>query len=172
VSARDTLVSFFRGQTAGAIGTLAMTAWQELAGRLRSWGEADAGGPPASDPEARWQQAPAPAKVARLIGERVLHRQVSADLIPLLTNVMHWGYGIGWGGAYGLLPASAEFRSGARRGAAFGAFVWAMSYVELVPLGLYEPPWRYPAQELAFDLSYHLVYGTSTGLALKTLDRA
>lgn len=59
----------------------------------------------------------------------------------------------------------------ARRGAAFGEFVWAMSYVELVPMGLYEPPWRYPPKELAFDLSYHLVYGAGTGLAHRVVSR-
>jgi hypothetical protein len=50
------------------------------------------------------------------------------------------------------------------RGLAFGTVVWAMSYVELVPLGLYEPPWKYPPEELAFDLSYHLAYGAGLGV--------
>src|SRR5947209_158634 len=89
----------FRGLLAGAAGTLAMTGWQDLAQRLRSSGE-NGEGPPPSDPEARWEQAPTPAKVARRIAEPILGRPVSPDLIPLLTNVMHWGYGISWGGAY------------------------------------------------------------------------
>lgn len=40
--------------------------------------------------------------------------------------------------------------------------VWVMAYIELVPVGLDEPPWRYPAEELVIDLSYHLVYGAAT----------
>lgn len=34
-----------------------------------------------------------------------------------------------------------------------GACVWASSYAQLVPMGLYEPPWKYPPQTLALDLS-------------------
>ena len=45
-----------------------------------------------------------------------------------------------------------------------------MSYVELVPMGLYEPPWKYPAKSLAKDLSYHLVYGVALAGAYKLLD--
>jgi hypothetical protein len=44
----------------------------------------------------------------------------------------------------------------------FGLVVWAMSYAQLVPLGIYEPPWRYPITELATDLGYHEAYGIGT----------
>ena len=47
-----------------------------------------------------------------------------------------------------------------------------MSYVQLVPMGLYEPPWRYPPKELALDLSYHLAYGAGLGAAYAVLERA
>jgi hypothetical protein len=51
----------------------------------------------------------------------------------------------------------------------FGTGVWAASYLELVPMGLYEPPWEYPATTLAKDLSYHLVYGVGTAAAYDAL---
>jgi hypothetical protein len=38
-----------------------------------------------------------------------------------------------------------------------------MSYAQLVPMGLYAPPWTYPPRELALDLSYHVVYGIGAG---------
>src|SRR5881398_1069923 len=79
------------------------------------------------------EQAPVPAKVGRVVVERVLSRPVSPDLIPLLTNVMHWSYGIGWGGVYGVLANSVPRASKLGTGPYFGAGVWAMSYVELVP---------------------------------------
>jgi hypothetical protein len=41
------------------------------------------------------------------------------------------------------------------------------SYAQLVPMGRYEPPWRYPAEDLALDLSYHLAYGIGTGVAFE-----
>ncbi len=56
-------------------------------------------------------------------------------------------------------------------GAAFGTGAWAASYAELVPLGIYQPPWRYPAKELALDLSYHLVYGLAVAGAFAVLER-
>ena len=46
-----------------------------------------------------------------------------------------------------------------------------MPYVQLVPMGLYQPPWEYPPADLALDLSYHLVYGAALGTAYAALDR-
>jgi hypothetical protein len=152
-AARQTpLIKIAAGLGAGAIGTLAMTGWQELSARLMSSGDDGGGDDPPKDP---WEEAPVPAQVARKLANAV---RVDPDpkYIPLLTNVMHWSYGTGWGAVYALLP------KGPPSGVAFGAGVWAMSYVQLVPLGLYEPPWKYPPTQLALDLSYHLVYGVGT----------
>jgi hypothetical protein len=112
--------------------------------------------------------APAPARVAKLIGERVFHLEVSAEKIGFLTNAMHWGTGTGWGAAYGLLAATRR-RSTPGDGLAFGTVVWGTSYAQLVPLGIYEPPWKYSPRVLAFDISYHLVYGGATALAFAVL---
>jgi hypothetical protein len=159
-----------RGLAAGAVGTLCMTAWQEFAGKLQaSTQESD----PEPDPRPLdpWEKASAPAQVAKRIGEGVFQEKVSPDLIPLLTNVMHWGYGTGWGAVYGLVAGSARKPQGLRGGAVFGTTVWLMSYVQLVPMGLYQPPWKYPPKGLALDLSYHLVYGVGVAGAYRVLDR-
>jgi hypothetical protein len=47
-----------------------------------------------------------------------------------------------------------------------------MSYLELVPMGIYEPPWRYPIGTVALDASYHLVYGSAVGAAYAALGRS
>jgi len=39
------------------------------------------------------------------------------------------------------------------------------------PLGIYEPPWRYPPKELAIDLSYHLVYGLGVAGTYRLLEQ-
>ncbi len=88
-----------------------------------------------------------------------------ADKIGLLTNVMHWGYGTSWGGVYGAVMGNSARERPLGRGLGFGAWVWVMSYVQLVPLGLYDLPWKYPLSELALDLSYHLAYGAGLGAA-------
>ena len=155
--ASSPLAGLLRGLAAGVGGTAVMTAAQELDSKLQGSGEEQSS--PDEEPRDPWESAPVPAKVAKRIGEGVFHADVSPDLIPLLTNVMHWGYGITWGGVYGLVQESAWARP-IRGGLAFGLTVWSLSYVQLVPMGLYEPPWKYGARELASEIGYHLAYGT------------
>jgi hypothetical protein len=44
-----------------------------------------------------------------------------------------------------------------------------MSYAQLVPMGIYKPPWKYPVRDLGLDLSYHLVYGIAAAVAYDRL---
>jgi uncharacterized membrane protein YagU involved in acid resistance len=154
------------GVCAGVAGTGAMTLWQTISAKLQETEESESETPPA-DP---WEQAPAPAKVAKRVSEGVFDKDVSAELIPTLSNVMHWAYGTSWGAIYSIAVAG---RPGAtvRRGAIFGAAVWGSSYLQLVPMGIYQPPWKYQPQELALDLSYHFVYGLGVALAFELLER-
>jgi len=168
MSRRTPLQAVATGLAAGVVGTGFMTAWQELAAKLTSSPQDDAPEPQKQDP---WEAASAPAKLAKRIGEGVFHKPVSPELIPLLTNAMHWGYGTGWGTIYGLAAGSARSGPGLTAGAAFGTIVWLMSYVQLVPMGLYDPPWKTPPRELALDLSYHLVYGAGVAGAYRILHR-
>jgi hypothetical protein len=153
----DAVRSIGKGVAAGLAGTTVMTAYQLAVAKLR--------GQPLSPPVPhRWADAPPPAQVAKKAADAVGQgRRLTREDVPLLTNVVHWLYGAGWGAAYALL--------GRPPGAAFGAGVWGAAYAELVPLGIYEPPWKYPAKELALDLSYHVVYGVTVGQAFAALDR-
>lgn len=152
-----------RGLVAGLTGTAVMTAWQELSAKLQSSGS-DAGTGAPETPSDPWEQASAPAKVGRmLLG--ALGYDVPPAKINLLTNVMHWGYGTSWGAIYGVVMGHTAHDRPLARGLAFGTWVWVMSYVQMVPLGLYEPPWKYSPRELAMDLSYHLAYGAGVGTA-------
>lgn len=157
-----------RGLLAGAIGTAAMTGWQTLTAKLQS-GDGSEGSSAEGQEEADpWEEASAPAKVAKRVLEGVFGREVGPEKIGSLTEVMHWGYGTGWGAAYGVLAGTAG-RSTLRGGLLFGTGVWASSYAELVPMGLYEPPWKYPPKTVALDLSYHLVYGAGVAAAYRLL---
>jgi hypothetical protein len=173
VTARHTpLGALGRGLVAGAAGTAAMTGAQALGARLRGGAEegdggADGNGGPPRDP---WEHAPAPAKVGRRVIEGVFRRQVPPERIGLLTNVMHWGYGTMWGAVFGLVRGSGLLR-GAAGGAAFGAAVWAGSYAQLVPMGIYDPPWTYPPGVLAEEGAYHLAYGLGVAAGWAALDR-
>jgi hypothetical protein len=163
-----------RGLAAGIAGTGLMTVAQELAARRRAAREAagQSGGEPSGDaqPQDPWEQASTPAKVARRISVGVFEHDVPARRIGVLTHAMHWGYGTGWGAVYGLIAGTFGGRP-LRGGLTFGAAVWGMSYLQLVPMGLYEPPWRYSTQEIAEELGYHLVYGVGVAAAERVLDR-
>ena len=143
-----------------------MTLHQELASRLRDGSSSSEDGED-GDP---WESAPAPAVVAKRLLEGLFQQEVPAERIGLLTSVVHWGYGTLLGGVYGLVQGTLRARP-LLVGPAFGAGVWAASYVQLVPMGLYEPPWAYPVGTLANDLGYHLTYGAGVAAAFEALAR-
>jgi len=143
-----------------------MTAAQTLPSKLQE--QDDEQSQSGDEPQDPWESAPVPALVAKRIGEGVFGTEVSPDLIPLLTNVMHWGYGVTWGGLYGLLKQRVSARP-IRGGVAFGLAVWSFSYVQLVPMGLYEPPWKYSPKELVPEIGYHVAYGAGLGASHRLL---
>lgn len=153
------LGAVLRGAVAGAIGTAAMDAFWYA--RFRKGGGAQAvlewefGGP--SD----WDHVSAPAQVGRRLVEGFTQRPLDARWARLTNNVMHWGYGIGWGAVAGLVGGS-QRRLRPAEGPLLGLTVWGSSYVVLPLAGLYKPIWKYRIGELAPDLGAHLVYGTAT----------
>jgi hypothetical protein len=44
-----------------------------------------------------------------------------------------------------------------------------MSYVQLVPAGLYELPWKYPPKDVAMEVGYHLAYGAGLSVAQRAV---
>jgi hypothetical protein len=157
-----------RGLVAGAVGTAAMDLVQfaryKLGGgeqRLPAW-ELSSG-------LMDWEQAPAPAQVGRRIVEGVFQRQLPPERAALVSNLTHWGYGIAWGGLFGLVEGSLRSR-GLRHGLALGATVWMISYITLPLAGLYRPIWEYDPKVLARDLGDHLVYGIGAAGADRLLN--
>lgn len=163
--------SVTRGVAAGVIGTTGMTALQELAILVRK-ARSNGSAPAKQDDGDPWSHAPAPAQVAKKMLETVFHQEVHADRIKLLTNLTHWGYGTALGVMYGLIGRKlTPGRSPAVKGPLYGTGAWASSYAMLVPMGLYEPPWHYPAKTIAKDLSYHLVYGLGCAAGYRFLSK-
>ncbi|HZQ82601.1 MAG TPA: hypothetical protein VFB25_11560 [Gaiellaceae bacterium] len=155
VNAGGMLKSLARGLVAGFAGTAVMTAYQLAVAKAQ-------GKPLATPVPHRWADAPPPAQVAKKAADLVGQgRRFTREDVPLLTNAMHWLYGVGWGLVYGAAPVN---------GLVFGSAVWAAAYAELVPLGIYKPPWEYEPKELALDWSYHAVYGVAVAAAYAALD--
>ena len=161
-----TLAAIGRGVQASALGTLAMDGL--LYRRYH-----DGGGQSAflawesSDGLDTWDNAPAPALVARRLLQSVTGRDVPPRYARLLNNATHWGFGLAAGAGYGLLLGSRTPR--VWYGLPFGAAVWANGYVVLPLLGAYEPIWKYDLKTLEQDLTAHLVFGTATAAAFPVL---
>jgi hypothetical protein len=162
------LGALLRGAVAGAIGTVAMDSFWYARHRLGggtqdplSW---EFGGP--SD----WEHVSAPAQVGRRLFEGFTQRPLDARWARLTNNVMHWGYGVAWGGIAGIVCGSLP-RVRLARGPLLGSVVWGSSYVVLPLAGLYRPIWKYRIGELAPDLAAHLMYGTTTVACFALLAR-
>jgi hypothetical protein len=157
------LRSLGRGVLAGVAGTAVMTAYQLAVAKAQ-------GKPLVTPVPHRWADAPPPAQVAKKAADAIDQGQrFTRESVPLLTNAVHWLYGISWGAVYAL--AAREDTDAIHGGLLFGSGVWAAAYAELVPLGVYEAPWKSSKEELALDWSYHAVYGLAVAGAYAALDR-
>jgi hypothetical protein len=163
------LGALVRGLVAGTAGTAAMDLL--LFSRYRKGGGESSG----RDWEfsaglSSWDEAPAPALVGKRVTEGLFQIQLDNGYVPLVNNVMHWGFGIANGGLYGIVAGSLP-EPRVAYGLPFGASVWSGGYVVLPAAKLYEPIWKYDVKTLANDLSAHLVYGLATAAAFRLLSR-
>lgn len=161
------LRALISGVLAGAAGTLAMDlVW--YARSRREGGTQTFGAWETADGLTKWDDAPAPGQVGRLVAKHLLGRDLPTTMARPVTNVVHWATGIGWGMQYGLLAARTGHRS-ATSGVAFAPVVWLSGYVLLAPVGIYKPIWQYDTKTLTKDLSAHLAYGAALGAAFRAL---
>lgn len=145
-----------RGLMAGAAGTAAMDLFRYA--QYRSGG--------ASQPllawelsgVRRWDEAPAPAQVGKRVYEALYETELPDEAANRVNNLVHWGYGLAWGAAFGVLGGSAR-RVRLRWGPVLGTVVWLLDYVTLPPTGLYQPIWEYDRSTLAKDWAVHVAYG-------------
>src|SRR4051794_26020518 len=138
-----------KGLVAGAFGTAMMTASSTLEARLRQRAGSTA-------------PADAAAKVLGMVPKDDASKN-------RFSNLVHWGYGTGWGAVRGLL-AAAGLRGRAGGAAHFGA-IWGNELVMLPRLEVAPPVTEWGAAEVAIDAWHHLVYATATDLAYRFLDR-
>jgi hypothetical protein len=158
-----------RGVTASGLGTLAMDTWLYREYR-RDSGTAAFPAWESSEGIASWEDAPAPARVAKRLLDDVLGHEVPARYARALNNATHWAFGLAAGAGYGLLLGSRR-RGEVWYGLPFGATMWASGYVVLPLLGVYQPIWKYDLETLGKDLSAHLVFGTATAATFSLLAR-
>lgn len=137
-----------KGLAAGLAGTAAMTISSTLEAKLRGR-----------------QFSTAPAKAA----EKVLGIEEfeSPEAESRFSNLVHWGYGTGWGAVRGLLGSTPLPPKAAT--AVHGATVWGQAVVMLPKLDVAPPITLWGKEEIAIDVFHHAVYAAATGVAYELL---
>ena len=138
------------GALAGVVGTAAMTAaMRSLHRRL--------------EPAERYPLPP------REIIERVVPEGVSEQTRRSSTIASHFGYGACMGAVFALAPVD----KGTLTGAAYGVLVWAGSYLGWIPsANILMNATQHPLRRNLLMSGVHLVWGATTALTLRELDRA
>ncbi len=146
----DVAADFGKGLFAGLAGTVAMTASSTLEMKLS--------GRSASE---------TPAQAAEAVLEV---EPTDEEAEARFSNLVHWGYGTGWGSVRGLLDSAGV--SGPTATVVHLALVWGSEQVVLPALNVSAPVFKYGGKATATDLLHHTVYATATGLAYSYLDRS
>ena len=94
-----------------------------------------------------WDNAPAPALVAKRLLEGVLGHEIRRGTRALSTTPRTGGSASPTAPSYGLLLGSRR-KPRVWFGLPFGAAVWVSGYVVLPPFGVYKPIWKYDLETL------------------------
>jgi hypothetical protein len=90
----------------------------------------------------------------------------------LLSQLVHWGYGILQGGLYGAWRDGNGRHPDLKSGAVFGTGLWLLGDELTVPaLGLQSGPTAVPPQDHLNRLGAHLAYGLATAVTTRVLHK-
>lgn len=140
--------SIGKGLFAGALGTLAMTASSTIEMKLRGR-----------------EGSSAPADAA---GKVLGVEPADEESKERFSNIVHFGYGTGWGAARGVI-GFLGLRGPAAAAAHLGA-VWGTELVMLPALDVAPPATKWGSKEIGIDWFHHAVYAAATSLAYEWLD--
>ncbi|HEY2749410.1 MAG TPA: hypothetical protein VGL86_32550, partial [Polyangia bacterium] len=162
--------ALLEGLAAGAVGAAAQSLFFRVTARVAPETPADAFAPP--EPEQADESALETA--ARRLVEGVAQRgPLDARQKERLGDVIHYGFGAAWGGAYGLWRASVPRAWSPAGVAKFSVAVWILGDNLLLPaLRLAAWPHRYPLRLHGYALGAHLAYGAGVAATLAAIDHA
>jgi len=140
-----------KGVVAGVAGTAAMTASSTIEAKLR-----------------RREFSTAPAKAAA----KALGIETFDDGLAYgrFSNLVHWGYGTGWGVARGVFRAlgiSPSLATPAHFATLWGSALYSLPKYEVAP-----PVTEWGLEEVAIDVFHHLVYVGTAAAAYEWLERS
>jgi hypothetical protein len=140
-----------KGLVAGVAGTAAMTVSSTIEAKLR-----------------RREFSTAPAKAAaKALGIELFE---DGGAYGRFSNLVHWGYGTGWGVTRGVLRTlglSPRLATPVHFAALWGSALYSLPKYEVAP-----PVTEWDAEDIAIDAAHHLVYVVATAAAFELLERA
>ena len=139
-----------KGLAAGLVGTAAMTLSSTIEAKLR--GRA-------------FSTAPADA-AAKALGIEQFDDGIA---YARFSNLVHWGYGTGWGAVRGVLRGLG-FSSRLATPLHFAA-LWGSAVVTLPKYDVAPPVTEWSAEDIAIDLFHHAVYISAAAKAYELLGR-
>src|SRR3954465_5840890 len=139
-----------RGLVAGVAGTAAMTVSSTVEAKIR-----------------RRPSSTAPADAAaKVLG---IKEFTDESAHSRFSNLVHWGYGTGWGLPRALLGMNG--RGAARATAVHLAALWGSEQLMLPALSVAPPITLWGREEIAIDGFHHAVYALTTAAAYEVLKR-
>ena len=113
-----------------------------------------------------------PEIITKELAHRLHVRQhMSKPLIVAVTLVSHFGYGATMGVLYSPF-GQRTLSTAAVQGNLYGLFIWAASYLGLLPLvGMSESGHREPKHRNYMMIVAHLIWGTVLGVAMAMLKK-
>lgn len=153
-----------RGLLAGIAGTVAITIAQmiemKITGRGPSSAPAEVGGKVLGVEPRRAER-----------GEAKKHKETSVKQLnkKKFGQLMHWGYGTGWGVCRGLLSMTG-LKGPAASAIHFGA-IWGTELVMIPNMTKSPPATEWGPQALAKDALLHMIYAAAAGAAFDAIDR-
>ena len=156
----------FRDFAFGALGGIAGTV---VMGRVSSW-LYEYESEEKKKIEERLRKEDPPMVMARKLTEDVLHTPVSDQTRERLGSAIHWGYGMAWGGLYGILHDRVPFFAKAA-GLPFAlAFTLIGDEFMNTAMGLTPPPQEFPKEAHIRGTVAHYAYTAAADGVYRTLD--
>ena len=115
----------------------------------------------------------APQQVVERLEETGLLNDSSPAARHALAVVAHLAYGVGIGGALGLLRRESEgAKEEAAVGSALGILAWGAGWASWLPLtGVHMPPWKQQSVKVLLPVLDHAVFGAVWGILYRVIRR-
>jgi hypothetical protein len=124
----------------------------------------------APEPPAAAKRAKPVEKLAGKLAKGVLDKRLDKGEREVGGQVLHWGYGLGWGAYYGIMQSTLKLPF-ALHGTLLGGLM-ALAASTIIPaMGVAPPADKVPTNQRVLQTSFIMMYGWTTALVYHFLSR-